>query len=172
MKTHGPSVQRPAANTVEPHEACIALNELLELARAAERRCVASSGRALSPVLKAELALRGAEHAGDAERLHAALVQLRCTPATGDTDAALNDPLWAEPPLSEPDDAALLRGCIAEEVENAARCEAALRVPGLTDAARKTIELCVQAARRREESLRRVIDGRDDAADSGSAGRR
>lgn len=138
---------------------CTVLNGLLALARAGERRCVASSGRARAALLRAELVLRAAEHAGDAERLHAALVQLRCTPATGDTDAALNDPLWAEPPLSEPDDAALLRGCIAEEVETAARCEAALRVPGLTDAARQSIELCIRAARRREQSLRRLMDG-------------
>jgi hypothetical protein len=102
---------------------------------------------------------RAAPHPGDAHRLHAALVLMRCTPATGDTDAALNDPLWAEPPLSEPDDAALLRSCIAEEVENAARCEAALRVPGLSGAARTAIDLCRKAAIRREQSLRRVLTG-------------
>ena len=139
-------------------DACVMLNELLETALAAERRCVASSGRAHEPALKAELVLRAAEHAGDAERLHAALVYLRCTPHAPDVDAALNDPLWSTPPLSQPDDAALLRGCIAEEVESVARFEAALRTGRLPDAVRATLDLCLQAARRREACLRRLLE--------------
>jgi hypothetical protein len=138
-------------------EACVALNELLDTALAAERRCVASSGRAHDPALKAELVLRAAEHAGDAERLHAALVFLRCTPHAPDVDAALNDPLWSTPPLSQPDDAALLRACIAEEVESVARFEAALQLSSLPEAVRATLELCRQSAQRREATLRRLL---------------
>src|SRR3954465_2415543 len=96
--------RKPGTDRAADGGTCVALNDLLGSALAAERRCVWNSCRAQQLALRAELMLRAAEHAGDAKRLRAALVYLRCAPDSPDVDATSSDPPRT-PPLTEPDDA-------------------------------------------------------------------
>jgi hypothetical protein len=129
------------------------VNDLMDLQRAGEHRCNVAAALARTPLLRAELVLRAAEHKAEAERLHHLVVELRGTPHSGETTAILADPLWFSPPVEGQGDHELLEACIAEEEANAAHCQDALRVERLPERVKEVIRQCMEAANSRRENL-------------------
>ena len=130
-----------------------AVNDLMDLEFAGERRCRVSAELVKAPPLQAQLLLRAAEHLADAERLRSLVIEMRGTPHSGETTATLADPVHYVPRVDGGGDRELLEACIAEQDADVAQCDKLLQTEGVPERVKSVVGQCREAAVARQRGL-------------------
>jgi hypothetical protein len=129
------------------------INDLMDLVRAGELRCLDAEPLVRTPPLKAHLLLCASGQAADAERLRELVVQFRGTPHDGATEARLADPILKTPHDGLASDRALLQSCIDDQSVAIGRLRNVLSRHDVSSIVRSVLTQCHDAAVARERVL-------------------